>query len=159
MILRVLREFPHTQLVIGGDAQVYQLFDRLPESRRLFLPPVLPEDYPYLLGQVDILLVPMRDTVYNRTRSDRRLMEAGIRGIPWVASALPAYSRWKEGGLIANAAEEWVLHLRQLIDDPKLRTMLGQQGIQKAEEREMNKVGEMWQSTIEKVLKKAHRIR
>jgi glycosyltransferase involved in cell wall biosynthesis len=154
MVLRVLREFPHAQLVIGGDAQVYQLFDRLPESRRMFLPPVQAEEYPYLLGQVDILMVPLRDTPFNRARSDRRLMEAGARRVPWVASPIPAYITWEAGGLIAYSAEDWVSHLRQLILDADLRTSLGQAGWRKAEQREMSHIAKLWIEIIEETLQK-----
>jgi len=157
MVLRVLREFPQSQLVIGGDAQVYQLFERLPESRRLFLPPVSMEDYPYLLGQVDILLAPMRETLYNQMRSDRRLMEAGARRIPWIASPIPAFLEWKVGGLIARTPEEWIDHLRQLILDADMRASLGQEGWKKAEGREINAVGDVWQRLIEGTLEKARK--
>jgi len=152
MVLRVLREFPYTQLVIGGNAQVYQLFDRIPESRRIFLPPAQPDDYPYLLSQMDILLVPLRDTLFNRMQSDLRLMEAGIRRIPWIASPMPAFVAWGAGGYIAYTDEDWVTHLRALVQEPKLRTSLGNEGWRKAEQREMSRLGELWQLVIEEVL-------
>ncbi len=156
MVLRVLREFPNTLLVIGGDAQVYQLFDRLPESRRLFLPPVQEEDYPYLLGQMDLLMLPMRDTLFNQTRSDRRLMEAGARRIPWVASPMPSYTAWEAGGLIAQSPDDWTIHLRRLVLDPTLRMTLGAAGYRKSETREMVRLGELWQNVIEEVLDRDH---
>jgi glycosyltransferase involved in cell wall biosynthesis len=160
MVLRVLREFPYTQLVIGGNAQVYQLFDRIPESRRIFLPPAQPDDYPYLLSQIDILLVPLRDTLFNRMQSDLRLMEAGIRRIPWIASPMPAFIAWGAGGYIAYTDEDWVTHLRTLVQEPKLRSSLGNEGWRKAEQREMSRLGELWQLVIEDVLnitKKEHK--
>lgn len=156
MVLRVLREFPNTLLVIGGDAQVYQLFDRLPESRRLFLPPVQDEDYPYLLAQMDILMIPMRDTLFNQTRSDRRLMEAGARRIPWVASPTPSFTTWEAGGLVAPTPEDWTVLLRRLVLDPTLRMTLGAAGYRKSETREMIRLGELWQNIIEEVLERDH---
>jgi len=157
MALRILREFPHTQLVVGGDAQVYQLFDSLPESRRLFLPPVQTDDYPYLLGQVDILLVPMRDTPFNRCQSDRRLVEAGARRLPWIASPIPAFITWETGGLIADTPDEWFSHLNQLILDPDLRSTLGQAGWRKAESREMGNLTTLWSDLITEMLPAQHR--
>lgn len=154
MVLRILREFPNTLLVIGGDAQVYQLFDRLPESRRLFLPPVQDEDYPYLLGQMDLLMIPMRDTIYNQTRSDRRLMEAGARRIPWVASPMPSFSAWEAGGLIAENPDDWTLHLRRLVLDSTLRMTLGAAGYRKSETREMVRLSELWQNILDQVLER-----
>ncbi|NUM46867.1 MAG: hypothetical protein HUU38_19345, partial [Anaerolineales bacterium] len=155
MILRILREFPQTQLVVVGNPQVYQLFEGLPEARRLFLPLASAEDnfrdedFPYLLGQVDILLAPMRQTPFNMTCSDRVLMEAGVRGIPWVASAVPAFTAWAEGGLIAHSPEEWYTLLHGLITDPTLRRDLGRAGKVQAAAREMSVIGEAWWELVE----------
>jgi glycosyltransferase involved in cell wall biosynthesis len=152
MVLRIMREFPNTQLVIGGDVQVYQLFDRLPESRRLYLPPFQTNDYPYLLGQVDILLVPMCDTPFNRCQSDRRLVEAGARRLPWIASPIPAFVTWEAGGFIANTPDEWFSHMRQLVLDPNLRSTLSQAGWRKAESREMGNLTTLWLDLVTEML-------
>lgn len=147
-ITRLMREFTHINLVIVGDPLVYQLFESLPEARRLFLPPVNLEDYPYLLGQIDILLAPFRNIPFNQSISDRQLMEAGVRRIPWVASPLPSFLAWGIGGLIANTPDEWHTHLRQLVMDPTLRISLGQEGRLKAEEREMGRLAGLWHDLI-----------
>jgi glycosyltransferase involved in cell wall biosynthesis len=144
VIIRVMREFPQVRLVISGDAQVYQLFDSLPEARRLYLPPVSAEDYPYLLGQVDILMVPLHNTPYNCSLCDRRLMEAGARGIPWVASPIPSHIDWNDGGLIAATADEWHTYLRQLVLDPNLRVSLGLAGRKKTESRKIDYLAKTW---------------
>ncbi len=36
-IVRVIREFPQTRLVVTGDADAYRLFDNLPEGKTCFL--------------------------------------------------------------------------------------------------------------------------
>jgi glycosyltransferase involved in cell wall biosynthesis len=152
IIVRVLREFPHTRLVISGDPQVYQFFDSVPESRRLFLPPASYEDYPYLLGQVDILLAPLRNIPFNRSISDRWLIEAGARGIPWIASPIPAAIAWGAGGLLADRLDEWHTHLRQLILDEELRAALARGGRAQAAGREMGRLGNLWLETIYSVI-------
>jgi hypothetical protein len=149
VVIRILREFPQTQLVISGDIQVYQLFESLPEPRRLYLPPVAQDDYPYLLGQMDVLLVPARNIPYNRSLSDRRLLEAGARSIPWIASPLPGYVEWHDGGFIANTPDEWYSNLRQLVMNKELRLSLGKAGHQRAESRETNQVALYWLDIIE----------
>ncbi len=157
MILRVMREFPQVNLVIAGDPRVYQLFDSLPESRRLYLPLVGGEDLPYLLGQVDILLVPLRPTPFNETLSERRLLEAGRMGIPWIASPIPAYVEWHEGGLIASDPDEWHTCLRQLVLDANLRSALGKAGWEKAHTRNLEALGKLWLSVIEETLQVSKR--
>jgi hypothetical protein len=121
------------------------------------LPSVSPDDYPYLLAQVDILFVPLRNTPYNRAASDRRLMEAGVRGIPWVASPVPAFTAWNVGGLIAHTADEWHTNLRQLMLDAGLRSSLGQSGRKRAEIREMEHLGPTWLSLVEETIKQQER--
>ena len=148
IISRVLREFPQVQFVIGGDPEIYQMFDSLPESRRLFLPNVSYEDYPYLVSQIDVLLYPLRNNPYNRTLTDRWIMEAGIRRIPWIASPLPSVVAWSAGGLVANTLVDWHTHLRQLVLDHSLRKSLGSSGRLRAEEREMGKLSDFWYQMI-----------
>jgi glycosyltransferase involved in cell wall biosynthesis len=155
ILVRIMHEFAHVRLVIVGAPQVYQLFDSLPESRRLFLPTVNLEDYPYLLGQIDILMAPLRNIPYNQAGSDRRLMEAGIRRIPWVASPIPAYIDWDAGGMIADSPEAWHTELRRLILDSDLRASLGRAGHRKAEDRSMNNLGKVWFSLINQVVHSA----
>ena len=64
-IIRIIREISNTRIVIIGDPQAYRLFDGLPENRRLYLPLVTHEEFPYLLSQLDVLLVPLRNLPYN----------------------------------------------------------------------------------------------
>jgi hypothetical protein len=148
VIIRVMREFPHTQLVVTSDPNVYQLFESLPEPRRLFLPAVEYEDYPYMLGQFDVLMLPLRNIPYNRALSDRLLVEAGAKGIPWAASPVPAYVTWQAGGLIAATLDEWHTILRQMILDADLCRTLGMAGKQHAEIREAVRLGQAWQELI-----------
>jgi glycosyltransferase involved in cell wall biosynthesis len=140
-------------LVIACDAQTYQIFDNLPEARRLYLPPVRLEDYPYLLGQIDILVMPMRSKPYNLSLPDRPLMEAGVRRIPWVASPIPAFVDWGVGGLIAKDPVEWHHCLRQLILDPEMRADLGEAGRQKAESREAGVLGKTWLELVREIVR------
>jgi len=152
VMIRVMREFSHTQLVVASDPQVYKLFESLPEARHLFLPAVDYEDYPYMLGQMDLLVLPLRNVPYNRALSDRLLVEAGAKQIPWIASPIPAFVSWQAGGLIASTLDEWHTYLRQLILDGDLRDSLGRAGRQRAESRESKELGQCWQDLIKKVM-------
>jgi hypothetical protein len=118
----------------------------------MFLPPVPPEELPYLLSQIDILLVPLRNQPYNQSLSDKILVEAGVKQIPWIASPIPSFQNWQAGGIIADTIDEWHLNLRQLVIDAEVRKNLGRSGFQAAKKREMSQLGHVWLSTIEKVL-------
>ncbi len=147
-IVRILREFPQTQLVISGDPEVYQLFDNIPEFRRIYLPDVTSEDFPSLLAQVDIRLVPLRNTVFNRSAPDRPLMEAGVHNSPWIASPIPAYHDWNAGGEIANDRESWYSILKEYITHAEKMTAHGESGRQAAKKRELRQISQLWSSLI-----------
>ena len=150
--LRILREYTQTQMVVIGDLQAYRLFDNLPDNRRMYLPMVSDDEFPYLLGQIDILMVPLRNQPYYLSSSDLTLIQAGVKGIPWVASSMPAFKSWQAGGLIADSPEEWHLYLRQLVLDPAARRNLGEAGRVAARRREMGALANLWLEKIEQVL-------
>lgn len=143
-IVRILREFHNTRIVVVGNSQAYRLFEGLPENRRMYLPLVAHEELPYQLSQMDVLLVPLRNTPYNLSQPDTPLMEAGAKGIPWIASDIPSFQHWKKGGVISETLDEWHLNMRHLVVDEELRRRLGREGRQAAEAREMNHAGKAW---------------
>lgn len=148
VLIRVLREFADVQLVIVGDAQVYRMFENLPESRRLFIPTPGYEDLPYMLAQLDILVAPYRNTPFNHFESDWLLLQASGLGVPWVASALPAFKAWGRGGLLASTPDEWHTALRQLVMDQNVRQELAADGRRAAESRQMDFVAQSWSRVI-----------
>ncbi len=153
-IIRIIREFPNTRITIIGNPQAYRLFENLSEHRRLYLPLVAHEEFPYLLSQLDILMVPLRNTPYNLSLPDTMLVEAGAKGIPWVASPIPSFRQWMAGGIIAESLNEWHLNLRHLVMDQELRNYLGMAGKAAARSREMGQLGRRWLEIIAQVTHK-----
>ena len=153
-IIRIIREFPNTRITIIGNPQAYRLFENLPEHRRMYMPLVAFEEFPYLLSHLDILLVPLRATPYNLTIPDTVLMEAGAKGIPWIASPVPSFRLWGTGGIISESIDEWHLNLRHLVMDMELRNTLGKAGLIAARTREMSQLGRVWLDVISQVINK-----
>ena len=147
-IIRIIREFHNTRIVIIGNPQAYRLFEGLPENRRMYLPTVAQEEFPYQLGQVDVLLVPLCNTPYNLSLPDTVLMEAGAKGIPWVASPIQSFKSWQMGGVVSETMDEWHLNLRHLVMDEELRRRLGREGRMAAKAREMKQSGKAWLEVI-----------
>ncbi len=158
-VVRVMREFPQTRLVVIGDYQAYHLFDILPENRRMYLPMTGVEEFPYLLEQVDILMIPLRNHPYNDSISDQILVEAGIKAIPWVGSPVVPFSRWMAGGRLAGSIEEWHLHLRELVMDSDHRQGMGLMGRKMALSRESSEVTLLWLRTLEKTIRTAKAVK
>ena len=150
-IVRIVREFSNTRIVIIGNPQAYRLFENLPENRRQYLPVVAHEEFPYLLSQIDVLLVPLRTLPFNSSLPDTILVEAGAKGIPWIASPISSFRSWQAGGIISESLDEWHLNLRQLIMDDEFRRSLGEAGKHAARAREMNCLGRLWLDVIRQV--------
>ena len=75
-------------------------------------------------------------------------MDAGGRGIPWLASPFAAAVNWASGGLIANSLDEWHTYLRQLVLDNDLRVNLGKAGRQQVQLRSLNFQSRLWYHTL-----------
>ncbi len=153
VVIRILREFPQTRLIVSGDPEVYQLFETIPDTRRIYIPPSEPEDYPYLLAQADIHLIPYTENEAIHPNGDRRYMEIGVRKATWIGSPTAAAEEWNAGGLIARSGDDWYTHLKTLIQESESRIRLAQQGYDKARNREAANLSNMWESAIKKALK------
>ncbi len=151
IIIRTLREFPNTRLVVCGDAVSYKLFESISENRRVFIPRVPDEELSYVLAQMDLLLVPLNTSPFHMMTHDRVLMQAGVRKIPWIASPMPDFKTWESGGVTADKPEEWHSYLRQFIQDPELRASIGLAGYKKAETRENRELYTKWLSAIKSI--------
>ncbi len=151
-VMRVLREYQNTQLVVIGDLQAYRLFENLPEDRKIFLPASGPDEYPYLLGQVDVLLVPLHNHPFNNTIPESALVEAGARSIPWIGTPVPSFVRWQAGGVLANSLDDWHLQLRQLVSEADLRASLGAEGHQAACAREQAVLTRSWFKALRQLI-------
>lgn len=152
ILVRIMREFQDVRLVIIGDMNAYKLFDSLPLERRIFLPEIDEEESPMLFNQVDILAVPYRNIPFNCSLSDRPVMMAGVKGVPWVASNIPSISAWGSGGLVARSQEEWHANLRHLVMDETLRRTLGAEGKKAAAGREMDTMRSVWEGALRQAL-------
>jgi glycosyltransferase involved in cell wall biosynthesis len=135
---RVLREQPQTRLVLmAGD---YRHLFTGHEEQLEFYPatfghedPIV--DYLQVLNEarLDIGLAPIGDTLFNRCKSDYKLVEYGAFGIPAVASDVEPYQLFEKacrthgkGVLLARSEYDWYRHLTRLVTQAGLRTSMGQ---------------------------------
>ena len=146
---RLLKENPKVLLAIGADLKLYQAFSAVSEEQKLFIPLSTLDELPFLLSNFDILLFPQPDTAFTRMMGDLSLLHAGIRRIPWIAPALPAYKDWAAGGVLVEKAGDWYQALRGLVKDASSRKELGEAGRKKAEEREMHVMLQSWKTALQ----------
>ena len=86
-------------------------------------------DFPkwYASLGIDISIAPLKDTQFNRCKSNIKWMEAAMLEIPTVASDVEPYKVIKHSktGFLASNKEQWVKYLSKLIEDPTLRETIG----------------------------------
>lgn len=78
---------------------------------------------------IDIAIAPLKDTLFNRCKSNIKWLEASMLEIPMVASDVLPYHDIKHGttGYLATSTESWVKYLSLLIENPALRQKIGKE--------------------------------
>jgi len=83
--------------------------------------------------EMDIMVIPRKDTYFNRCKSNVKFLEASMLEIPVIAQGFPdkqsPYQQPEDAKhmLIANTEADWLTHLKTLINDKKLRQKMGKE--------------------------------
>ena len=92
------------------------------------------KDFPkWYAGQgYDIAIAPLKDTDFNRAKSNIKWMEAAMLKIPMVASDVDPYKCITHGfnGYLASNQEQWVRYLELLIENEQKRVEIGENAYQ-----------------------------
>lgn len=122
----------------------------LPSEMVKTLPACDPQDYPNLF-QMDIGIAPLRDVPFNHAKSEIKLLEYSASGIPWVASALSAYTSLSKEfgcGRVASRPREWIKHLNELIGSRALRQEEGERLYELVKTRDVATGGARWNEVL-----------
>lgn len=87
-------------------------------------------NYATLYNGLDVCLVPLADTSFNRCKSPLKLIEAGWFKKPCITSAVYPYTllgqHYKNLLFVENNRVDWHKYTKKLIQNPALRTDLGE---------------------------------
>jgi len=114
-LTRFVMDHSDSLLMVAGDFGAYDIFEGVPETRRMYLPNSSLEETIFNLGQFDVLVVPHRNNAYNLSRSSLLLQAAKNKGIPWIASPIPAFKETVNEGKFATNSQEWITALTEVI--------------------------------------------
>lgn len=152
VIKRILNAYDHVDIAISLDDQIYNDFLSFPEDRKIYLPGVPYDIYPAIFAWFDIMVIPLRDTYFNRAKSDIKMVECGASRTAYIASDMPVYHEWAAGGLtVPNDEESWEAALRNLIENEELRGSLVAAGHEKALTRTSKLYTDKWLAFIEEI--------
>lgn len=124
----ILRKYENVELHIGGYLNIdIKLKEFKNQIKRI---PFVPwKQLPYVISTVDINLAPLEvGNPYCESKSELKYLEAGILGIPTVASNVESYRyaiTHGDNGLLASNTNEWVNNLELLIMNAQMRTRIG----------------------------------
>lgn len=126
-VTRLMGDYPDVTLHVVGELD-------LPEELRPFEGRVVRRPFspwrhlPQMLSFVDVNLVPLEDTLFNRAKSENKWVEAALVKVPSVASNVGALADsitdGVDGLLVENTTDAWYDALVRLHDDPALRARL-----------------------------------
>jgi len=95
-------------------------FDAIETPHKRFTPTAAYAAYRSIMGDCEVALLPLRDTAFNRMKSDLKFVEAAGSRLVSIASPIGYARSIKHGetGLIARDGAEWRACLEALLADP-----------------------------------------
>lgn len=105
---------------------------------------------------LDIALVPLDNTPFNRCISNLKFLEFGFLGVPAVFSNVESYNTTvvdgETGLLVNNSTDSWVKAIQRLIDNPTLRQQIGANAQREVQTNWMlTSQNNGWQSLLDKL--------
>jgi 2-polyprenyl-3-methyl-5-hydroxy-6-metoxy-1,4-benzoquinol methylase len=127
-LVRGLEAFPQVRVMLVGHLDVGGEFARFED--RVERHPLMPwQDLPRLLRRVDINLAPLEpENPFTECKSSLKYFEAGLLGVPTVASDVEPYRQsiiHGENGYLCRTAEDWYQCISRLVQDAALRREMG----------------------------------
>ena len=123
-LLHIMEKYDYVILQIVGDLSLDSRFYRYRERIRR-IPQVNWDQWPFFLSSFDINIAPLeRGNPFCRAKSELKYFEAGILGIPTVASKIDAFEYaiiHGKNGFLATATDEWIEALELLITSEEVK--------------------------------------
>jgi glycosyltransferase involved in cell wall biosynthesis len=141
---QILERYPHVEFHFAGASPNW--FE--PHERLRFLEPVAIDEYASLISDFDIALAPLEDIRFNAGKSDLKVLESSMVGLPVIASKVPPYEasiKHGETGFLARNPKDWLKHITVLIEDTELRQRMGAAARAWAETRTIQRTADLWE--------------
>ena len=129
----VLKTYDNTVFACCSSYSMMEEFVKvleLPKDKVVLIEPMPFNQFPIVLTPFDIGLAPLKDTSFNRAKSDLKLKEYGAKSIPYIATDCAPYRRFHNdtfgcGGFLARGGGDWEQALHTLVADSQERRNRG----------------------------------
>jgi len=91
-LIKWINTQPNVSLHLMCSNQIWKLFAPLPEHKKKRTSPGTIDDYYNFLRGIDIGIAPLKDTAFNRSRSDVKFLEYAVSGVVPVMAHLEPYT-------------------------------------------------------------------
>ncbi len=102
---------------------------------------------PNLWAPISVAVIPIENTMFNRSKSWVKGLEACASGLPFIASKLPEYEALGVGRLVdqrkSDASQQWVDNLVDLLE-PETRVLESKRNRARAEELSIQRNWQVW---------------
>lgn len=127
-LIQALEKYPNVELRIIGQLLLPKELKQF--NKKLVTKPLMPYlDMLKYMAEMDINIAPLeQNTPFNEGKSELKIFEAALVGVPTIASRTDSYSRCiSDGsdGFLAGSQEEWYQKLSFLIESEGLRKEMG----------------------------------
>ncbi len=143
----VLKEHENVKLYLVGYLDINDNFYKEFQKQIVRLPFVPRREHYQNISEVDINLAPLEMTDFCQAKSELKFVEAGIIGIPTIATRNQTFSEAineeseslrrcvtclhpKRSGLLASDTDEWVEKMELLIKNKEMRVAIGERARQ-----------------------------
>lgn len=132
VILKVLEKYQNVELYLAGELDLPVELQKF-HGKIKKLPFVDWRRLPAIISEMDINLAPLKDTIFNRAKSENKWVEAALVKVVTVASDVGAFKECIETGrtgILCKTEEEWEAALENLIQDQEYREKIAEYAYQ-----------------------------
>uniref|UniRef100_UPI0006CF66FB glycosyltransferase n=1 Tax=Clostridium sp. NkU-1 TaxID=1095009 RepID=UPI0006CF66FB len=129
VLMRILEEYTQIGLILVGELETSDEINRFGE-RIMKMGMTSWQELPKLIVRADVNLAPLEDTIFNRSKSEIKWIEAALVKVPTVASNIGAFKTMIEDGmtgiLCENIEDSWYKGICRIIDDKTERLRIAE---------------------------------
>lgn len=129
-IKKIIEKCPNVIFALCSNKEFMKMFD-VPEDRKVYIPHVKIDEWPKIMSMFDISIATVKPSAFNDCKSELKILEAAVWGVPSVATYAAPYNRFKSVSdnslttIYENNTNDWVRAIQKLASDDAHRIECG----------------------------------